>query len=153
LFLGPIALQWLRGFGKRKVECGACDFGCPTEFVLFGKSSHSRRIFIGSHSLPPLLLPNRSFSFMHSTTHALRDVEVVELSVLVVGISQLSKPLIQSEDSIIWKLQSSTSRHKYDVPFWKRSAGTCISFCKPVQEYWESFDSGTISSWLAIVKT
>jgi hypothetical protein len=99
------------------------------------------------------LLPNRSFSFMHSTTHALRDVEVVELSVLVVGISQLSKPLIQSEDSIIWKLQSSTSRHKYDVPFWKRSAGTCISFCKPVQEYWESFDSGTISSWLAIVKT
>ena len=91
--------------------------------------------------------------FMHSTTHALRDVEAVELSVLVVGIPHWSKPLIQSEDSIVWKSQSSTSRHKYDVLFWKWSAGTCISFCNPVQEYWESSDSGTISSWSAIVKT
>ena len=67
--------------------------------------------------------------FMHCTTHALRDVEAVELSVLVVGIPHRSKPLIQSEDSILWKSQSSTSRHKYDVLLWKRSAGTCISFC------------------------
>jgi hypothetical protein len=52
LCLGPVALQWLCGFDKQKVACGACDFGCPTEFILFGKSSHSRRIFIGSHSLP-----------------------------------------------------------------------------------------------------
>jgi hypothetical protein len=66
--------------------------------------------------------------FMHSTTHALRDVEVIELSVLVVGIPHWSKPLIQSEDLIVWKSQSSTSRHKYDVLFKKRSAGTCISF-------------------------
>jgi hypothetical protein len=54
LFLGPVALQWLRGSGKRKVVCGTCDFGYPTKFILLGKSSLSRRIFIGCHSLPPL---------------------------------------------------------------------------------------------------
>jgi hypothetical protein len=91
--------------------------------------------------------------FMHITTHALRDVEVAKLSVLVVGIPHWSKPWIQSEDSIVLKLQSSTSRHKYDVLFCKRSVGTCISYCNPVQEYWESSDSSTISSWSAIVKT
>jgi hypothetical protein len=52
---------------------------------------------------------------MHSMTHALHDVEVVELSVLVVGIPHVSKPLIQLEDSIVWKSESSTSGHKYDV--------------------------------------
>jgi hypothetical protein len=40
--------------------------------------------------------------FIHSMTHALRDVEVVELSVLVVGIPHWSKPLIRLEDSIVW---------------------------------------------------
>jgi hypothetical protein len=39
-------------FWQRKVECGACDFGCPAEFVLLELRSPSRRIFIGSHSLP-----------------------------------------------------------------------------------------------------
>jgi hypothetical protein len=62
LFLGPGALQWLHGLGKWKVECGACDFWCPSEIILFGKSSHSRRIFIGSHSLLPPWSPNRSFT-------------------------------------------------------------------------------------------
>jgi hypothetical protein len=73
--------------------------------------------------------------FMHRTTHALHDIEVVELSVLVVGIPRWSKLLIQSEDSIIWKSKSSTSRHKYNVLFWKWNAGTCISFCNQVQGY------------------
>jgi hypothetical protein len=54
LFLGPVALQWLHGFGKWKVVCGACDFGYPTKFILLELSSPSRRIFIGSDSLPPL---------------------------------------------------------------------------------------------------
>jgi hypothetical protein len=52
LFLGPVALQWLRGFAKQKVVCGACDFGYPIEFILLEYPSPSRRIFIGSHSLP-----------------------------------------------------------------------------------------------------
>jgi hypothetical protein len=91
--------------------------------------------------------------FMHSMTHALHDVEVVELSVLVVGIPHVSKPLIQLEDSIVWKSESSTSGHKYDVLLWKRSASPSISFCNLVQEYWESSDSDIISSWSAIVKT
>jgi hypothetical protein len=73
--------------------------------------------------------------FMHRTAHALHDIEAVELSVLVVGIPRWSKLLIQSEDSIIWKSKSSTSRHKYNVLFWKWNAGTCISFCNPVQGY------------------
>jgi hypothetical protein len=47
-----VFVQWLRGFGKWKVACDVCDFWCQTEFVLVGKSSHSRRFFIGSHSLP-----------------------------------------------------------------------------------------------------
>jgi hypothetical protein len=33
----------------------------PSEFVLSEFQSPSRRIFIGSHSLPPLWSPNRSF--------------------------------------------------------------------------------------------
>jgi hypothetical protein len=33
----------------------------PSEFILLEFQSPSRRIFIGSHSLPPLWLPNRSF--------------------------------------------------------------------------------------------
>jgi hypothetical protein len=35
----------------------------PSEFILSEFQSPSRRIFIGSHSLPPLWSPNRSFSF------------------------------------------------------------------------------------------
>jgi hypothetical protein len=57
-----IALQWLRGFGKQKVACEECDFGYPSEFRSLELSSPSRRIFIDSHSLPPLLSPN---SFLH----------------------------------------------------------------------------------------
>jgi hypothetical protein len=34
--------------------CGACDFECPTEFILFGKSSHSRRKFYRLPFTPPL---------------------------------------------------------------------------------------------------
>jgi hypothetical protein len=33
----------------------------PSEFILSEFQSRSRRIFIGSHSLPPLWSPNRSF--------------------------------------------------------------------------------------------
>jgi hypothetical protein len=33
----------------------------PSEFILSEFQSPSRRIFIGSHSLPPLWSPNRSF--------------------------------------------------------------------------------------------
>jgi hypothetical protein len=73
--------------------------------------------------------------FMHRMTHSLRDVEVVELSVLGVGIPHWSNPLIQSEDSIKWKSKSSTPRHKHDVLFWKQSVGTSISFCNPLKEY------------------
>jgi hypothetical protein len=91
--------------------------------------------------------------FMHSMTNSLHDVKAAELSVLVVRISHWSKTLIQSGNSIVWKSKSSTSRHKYDVLFWKRSVDTCISFYNPVQEYLESSDSGTILSWSAIVKT
>jgi hypothetical protein len=65
-----------------------------------------------------------SVRFMQSTTHAFHDAEAVELSVLVVGISHWSKSLIQSEDSILWKSEPSTSQHKYDVRFWKQSVGT-----------------------------
>jgi hypothetical protein len=32
--------------------CGACDFWYPSKFILLELSSPSRRIFIGSHSLP-----------------------------------------------------------------------------------------------------
>jgi hypothetical protein len=46
--------------------CGACDFGYPTKFILLELPSHSRRIFIGSHSLPPLWLPVRSFKWYQS---------------------------------------------------------------------------------------
>jgi hypothetical protein len=33
----------------------------PSEFILLESQSPSRRIFIGSHSLPPLWSPNQSF--------------------------------------------------------------------------------------------
>jgi hypothetical protein len=56
LFLGLVALQWLHGFGKRKVVCGACDFGYATKFILLELSSPSKRIFIDSHSLPSSLV-------------------------------------------------------------------------------------------------
>jgi hypothetical protein len=37
-----------------------------SEFILLEFQSPSRRIFIGSHSLPPLWLPNRSFNWYQS---------------------------------------------------------------------------------------
>jgi hypothetical protein len=40
----------------------------PSEFILSEFQSRSRRIFIGSHSLPPLWSPNRSFSY-HEERH------------------------------------------------------------------------------------
>jgi hypothetical protein len=51
-FLGPVALQWLRGLGqlgwlsRRRV--------LEAVFILLEPPSPSRRIFISSHSLPPL---------------------------------------------------------------------------------------------------
>jgi hypothetical protein len=38
----------------------------PSGFILSEFQSPSRRIFIGSHSLPPLWLPNRSFKWYQS---------------------------------------------------------------------------------------
>jgi hypothetical protein len=38
----------------------------PSEFILSELHSPSRRIFIGSHSLPPLWSPNRSFKWYQS---------------------------------------------------------------------------------------
>jgi hypothetical protein len=38
----------------------------PSEFILSEFQSPSRRIFIGSHSLPPLWSPNRSFKWYQS---------------------------------------------------------------------------------------
>jgi hypothetical protein len=61
LFLGPVALQWFwqtEGRSTERVILGVR----PSEFILSEFQSHSRRIFIGSHSLPPLWSPNRSFS-------------------------------------------------------------------------------------------
>jgi hypothetical protein len=49
----------------------------PSEFILSEFQSLSRRIFISSHSLPPLWSPNRSFIFTASegTLHAPDHVE------------------------------------------------------------------------------
>jgi hypothetical protein len=38
----------------------------PSEFIFSGFQSPSRKIFIGSHSLPPLWSPNRSFKWYQS---------------------------------------------------------------------------------------
>jgi hypothetical protein len=38
----------------------------PSEFILLEFQSPSRRIFIGSHSLPPLWSPNQSFTWYQS---------------------------------------------------------------------------------------
>jgi hypothetical protein len=43
----------------------------PGEFILLEFQSPSRRIFIGSHSLPPLWSPNRSF------THTVKEVNML----------------------------------------------------------------------------
>jgi hypothetical protein len=42
----------------------------PSEFILSEFQSPSRRIFIGSHSLPPLWSPNRSFT---KSVHQIRS--------------------------------------------------------------------------------
>jgi hypothetical protein len=55
LFLGPVALQWLRGFDKRKVEVWSVYFGCPTERVhLVGVAICFEKNFYRFPFTPPL---------------------------------------------------------------------------------------------------
>jgi hypothetical protein len=48
LLLGLVALQWLRGLGKRSLWRRMSEIGFIAEFL--------NKIFIGSHSLPPSLV-------------------------------------------------------------------------------------------------
>jgi hypothetical protein len=54
LFLGPVVLQWLHGFGKRKVEVWSVWFWVPDRASSSCWSFNLLRedFFIGSHSLP-----------------------------------------------------------------------------------------------------
>jgi hypothetical protein len=58
LFLGPVALQWLCGFGKRKVVCGACDFGfwVPDQVHLVGVAISFEKNFYRLPFTPPSLV-------------------------------------------------------------------------------------------------
>jgi hypothetical protein len=66
----PVA-TWFWQTEGRSAECVTLGVR-PSEFILSEFQSPSRRIFIGSHSLPPLWSPNRSFScyirFSHDHT-------------------------------------------------------------------------------------
>jgi hypothetical protein len=55
----PVAM-WFWQTEGRSVECVILGVR-RSEFILLEFQSPSRRIFIGSHSLPPLWSPNRSF--------------------------------------------------------------------------------------------
>jgi hypothetical protein len=55
----PVAM-WCWQTEGRSVECVILGVR-PSGFILSEFQSSSRRIFIGSHSLPPLWSPNRSF--------------------------------------------------------------------------------------------
>jgi hypothetical protein len=57
--LGPVALQWLRGFGKSSLRRCSSNFAFIAEFL--------SRIFIGSHSPPLSGSPFRSFKGNEST--------------------------------------------------------------------------------------
>jgi hypothetical protein len=59
-FLGPVALQWLRDLGQLGWLTGRRDL--EAVFILLEFSSPSRKIFIGSHSLPLSGSPNWSFN-------------------------------------------------------------------------------------------
>jgi hypothetical protein len=60
----PVA-TWFWQTEGRSAECVILGVP-PSEFILLEFQSRSRRIFIGSHSLPRLWLPNRSFKWYQS---------------------------------------------------------------------------------------
>jgi hypothetical protein len=60
----PVA-TWFWQTEGRSAECVILGVR-PSEFILSEFQSPSRRIFIGSHSLPPLWSPNRSFKWYQS---------------------------------------------------------------------------------------
>jgi hypothetical protein len=60
-----LVATWFWQIEGRSAECVVLGVR-PSEFILLEFQSPSRRIFIGSHSLPPLWLPNRSFKWYQS---------------------------------------------------------------------------------------
>jgi hypothetical protein len=60
----PVA-TWFWQTEGRSAECVILGVR-PSEFILLEFQSPSIRIFIGSHSLPPLWTPNRSFKWYQS---------------------------------------------------------------------------------------
>jgi hypothetical protein len=60
----PVAMWFWQTEGK-SAECVILG-ARPSEFILLESQSPSRRIFIGSHLLPPLWLPNRSIKWYQS---------------------------------------------------------------------------------------
>jgi hypothetical protein len=71
LFLRPVALQWLRGFGKRKVEVRSVWFrGFDRASSSCRSFNLPREQFLSApiHS-PPLWSPNRSFKWGNINNH------------------------------------------------------------------------------------
>jgi hypothetical protein len=77
----PVA-TWFWQTEGRSAECVFLGVR-PSDFILSEFQSPSRRIFIGSHSLPPLWSPNRSFKWYQSwigsllTLTSLRSKDVI----------------------------------------------------------------------------
>jgi hypothetical protein len=83
----------------------------PSEFILSEFQSPSRRIFIGSHSLPPpLWSPNRSFSKHHSNGETLRRLPNIHHLSSPLGflhtttLTHLFSPLLPSAPSQLTRL-------------------------------------------------
>jgi hypothetical protein len=65
----PVA-TWFWQTEGRSAQCVILGVR-PSDFILSEFQSLSRRIFIGSHSLPPLWSPNRSFKWYQSRSGSL----------------------------------------------------------------------------------
>jgi hypothetical protein len=65
----------------------------PSEFIWLEFQSPSRRIFIGSHSLPPSLVPNRSFNWYQSRFRSLLTLASLRSKEGVPGTGFRSSPL------------------------------------------------------------
>jgi hypothetical protein len=76
----------------------------PSEFILLECSSPSRRIFIGSHSLPPLWLPNRSFKWYQSRFGSLLTLTSLRSKDGVPGTSS-GPPHFDGKNCQMWSMR------------------------------------------------